>query len=369
VLVDSVFAVPGTLGRSPVAQIGQQEAYTAHVLYAFRIPIRTFETNSGVVDTLFADELDLVLRGDSVVTSPFTGTMRIGLVEVAPGAPRNWARAGFIDSVLTGLPAVEPDELAADTLVSGAALVGDRVQLDFDLVRARIAGYDSVRASGDSLDINVAVRFEGFTAPGRGFLELPLQNSSLVAQLIVFSVDRTVAVQTATPVRSRPVVEFDPMYDPGTKVVVSDGFRLHTFLKFAPLRRVLPESALVFSAELVLTQVDTLDGFAFGTGPNLGVVVPSDTTQIFSDSTALRPIAFATPLTAIANTTVSIPVTPYIFDIQEGDVRDRGMILRVSNEGTKARHFEFYGSAAVDSLVRPRLRIVYGFPAEFEGAR
>jgi len=48
-------------------------------------------------------------------------------------------------------------------------------------------------------------------------------------------------------------------------------------------------------------------------------------------------------------------------------VPNRGMILRLSNEGTKARHFEFYGSAAADSTVRPRLRIVYSMPARFEG--
>ena len=46
---------------------------------------------------------------------------------------------------------------------------------------------------------------------------------------------------------------------------------------------------------------------------------------------------------------------------------NRGMILRLSNEGTKARHFEFYGTGAANAAVRPRLRIVYGMPARFEG--
>ncbi|MFQ5600729.1 MAG: hypothetical protein ACE5G2_09245 [Candidatus Krumholzibacteriia bacterium] len=48
-------------------------------------------------------------------------------------------------------------------------------------------------------------------------------------------------------------------------------------------------------------------------------------------------------------------------------VEHHGMLLRLSNEGTKARHFEFYGSAEPDSALRPRVRIIYGMPADFEG--
>jgi hypothetical protein len=62
---------------------------------------------------------------------------------------------------------------------------------------------------------------------------------------------------------------------------------------------------------------------------------------------------------------VVIPVTEYLFDEQEGNVVNRGMILRLSNEGTKARHFEFYGPLATDAAKRPRLRILYGMPADF----
>ena len=365
---DTVFAIPGSLGRAEQGQVGRQLAYTSHVLYAFRFPSRIFEDNAGVTDTLFADELHFVLRTDSLTVAPFTGTMRIGVQEVAPGAPREWARTGRIDSVLAALPQLETEALTADTLVAGSELADDAVRFDFLLNRAAIAGYDSVRASGDSLDINLAVVCEGFVAPGAGFLELPLRDLDRLAQVVVFSNDRVVAIQSPTPFRSRPVVEYDSTYALGDKLAVSDGFRLHTFLQFAPLRRVLPDSALVFAAELVLTQVDTLDGESFSSGlVNLGVVVPVDTTQIFGQATALRPIAFAAPLSAVPGTSIVIPVTPYIFDIQEGNVPNRGMILRLSNEGTKVRHFEFYGGAAADSTRRPRLRLVYGFPSGFEG--
>jgi hypothetical protein len=59
-------------------------------------------------------------------------------------------------------------------------------------------------------------------------------------------------------------------------------------------------------------------------------------------------------------------VTPYFFDIQEGTVPDRGMILRLANEGTKVRHFEFYGGPAALNQ-RPQLYIVYSMPSQFEG--
>jgi hypothetical protein len=354
-----------------VGQLGRQGASTAHILYAFRIPSRFLEASGAVVDTLFADELDLNLETDSLSAAPFTGAMRVRLLEVAPGAPRGWARASFIDSTLSQLPATDPDALAPDTVIAGAALARSIARVHFDLVPARIAGFDSVRVRGDSLDVNVVVEFESFATPGQGFLELPLADTAgrRRGHLVVFSNDRPdVAVLTAAPVRSRPLVELDAAYSPGTKVVVSDGVRLHTYLKFPPLRQAVPDSALVFAAELVLTQVDTLDGRAFGAGTHLGVVVPTDTSQIFSDATARRPVAFRAPLAAAPNSEVAILVTPYLFDIQEGNVPDRGMILRVSDEGIKARQFEFYGGAAAPAL-RPRLRIVWGVPADFAGGR
>ena len=64
-------------------------------------------------------------------------------------------------------------------------------------------------------------------------------------------------------------------------------------------------------------------------------------------------------------TTVTVTVTPYFFDQQEGRIPNRGMVLALPNEGTRIRHYEFYGaSAPVDR--RPFMRIVYGFPAPFE---
>jgi hypothetical protein len=365
---DTVFAIPGSLGRAEVGQVGRRAPYTSHVLYAFRFPSWVLENNAGVTDTLRADELHFVLRMDSLTVAPFTGTMRIGVQEVAPGPPRDWARTGRIDSLLVALPQLDLAPVTPDTLLVASELAGDAVRLDFRLATAAIAGYDSVLARGDSLDIHLAVLFEGFVAAGKGFLDLPLRNPDRLAQVVVFSQDRVVAIQSPTPFRSRPVVEFDSTFAFGDKIAVSDGFRQHTFLRFAPLRRILPDSALVFAAELVLTQVDTLDGDSFSSGlVSLGVVVPNDTTQIFSQATALRPIAFATALNPVPNTSVVVPVTPYIFDIQEGNVPDRGMILRLSNEGTRVRHFEFYGGAAPDSTRRPRLRLIYGFPAGFEG--
>ena len=66
---------------------------------------------------------------------------------------------------------------------------------------------------------------------------------------------------------------------------------------------------------------------------------------------------------------VTINVIEYLFDQQEGDVPNHGMLLRVSNEGTKARHFEFFGGADPDPARRPRIRIAYGLPADFGGGQ
>jgi hypothetical protein len=368
VRTDSVFALPGSLGRSTVGQIGQQFPYTSGLLVAFRIPTRTFAANHGSVDTLHVDELNLVFATDSLLVAPFTGTMTIGVQEVAPAA-RGWAAAAFVDSLLLHVPTLEPEAIAADTLLAGSSLANHPGKFTFKLRPSFLAGWDSVRTRGDSLNVNLVVKFRNFAGPGRGFLEIPLRTrvGTLAGTLNGFSAASNTAIVSAAPVRSRPVVEFDPSYSPGTKLVVSDGYRMHTYLRFASLRTApLPESALVYRADLILTQVDTLTGTSFGTTPSFGAVIPADTVKIYRDSTALRGLAFKTLLVAVPGAHTTLAVTPYVFDIQEKHVPDLGMILRLSNEGSKVRHFEFYGSAALDPLVRPRLRIVYSLPARFE---
>jgi hypothetical protein len=169
------------------------------------------------------------------------------------------------------------------------------------------------------------------------------------------------------PRRRRSVVEIDSFYTAGTNLAVSDGFRLHAFVQFDSLRNVLPDSALVYLAELVLTQVHSPNSnFTSGTGENrLGVIVP-DSLPFTTKSTNERRISFRSSIVPLGGTTVTMTVTPYLFDQQEGNVPNRGMILALEEEGTRIRHFEFYGAAAPDTL-RPRLRLVYGFPAPFEG--
>lgn len=378
VTADSVFHIAGTLGRSPTAQIGREFAYTSHVLLAFKVPAFLLETVDGAVDTLRAEDFRLTFQTDSLSAQPFTGVMRLGLREVTSGF-RGWTRSALLDSVVL-LPPVEPDALAPDTLVAGAGLLNHAGRFTFALDENRIAGWDTIATPGDSVELNVAVQLLSFATAGRGFLEFPFRDASDVSrfQLNGFHPDRSTAVVTGVPVRVRDVVEFDSSYNPGTKVVVSDGHRLHTYLKFkdlrlvdpATLRPAVPESALIHLAELILTQVDTTAGTSFGTAQQIGAVVPTDTTKVFTDSTAARGLAFtATLLAPVPGAQVAINITPYVFDQQEGQVPNRGIILRLSNEGTKARHFEFYGSAAPDSSVRPRLRILYSLPARFEGGR
>jgi hypothetical protein len=382
VFKDSTFEIPGSMGRAPVAQIGQQISYTSHALYAFRIPTRVIEMVDGVPDTLFADEITLLLKSDSLTAAPFTGAMRLRLLEIAPGAARGWTRASFIDSALVEVPDTELVPLAPDVLVVGADLANDTAELEFDLATAQIAGFDSARARGDSVEINVVVRFEGFTAPGKGFLTLPRVDSAgrLRGNVNVFSNDRESAIVTAIPFRSRPVVEYSATCPTAGELAISDGFRLHTYLQFAPVRSVLADSALVFLAELVLTQADTAGCAAFSNAEtDLQIVVPADTTMIYAEATASRPTSFRGPLAAVPGTPVSVVVTPYIFDLQEGNLvspdsarvhlSNPHLILRVSAEGTLTRHFQFHGAAAADSTLRPYLRIVYGYPTGFGGGR
>lgn len=358
---DTVYAQPAWLDQTPLGQVGSRFPYTAHVLYAFQVPTRVVQG----ADTFRLDTANLVLRADSLLAAPFTGSMRLGLLEVAPSA-RGW-RA---DSLMNELPALEPDELAPDTVLTGSALANHALRLTFALRLSRVADYQAVRDTGGTLEVNVALRFEGFDPGGRGFLELPFRDTagSETAQLIGFSNEQTAAIAAVVPAKRRALVDFDETYTPGTKLAVSDGYRLHSYLRFGPFRGPgrLPDSALVHLAELVLTQVDSLDGTSFGSGPQLGVIVPRDTDSLYTINENRRALAFSAALVALPRTQVTIPVTAYAFDVQEGTVPDRGLILRLSNEGTKARHFEFYGGAAADSL-RPRLRLVFSLPAPFEG--
>jgi hypothetical protein len=354
---DTTFAVPVSMGRSPVVQIGAQYPYRSHILYEFQLP--GFVVSGA--DTLRLDTATLHIHTDSMVTAPFNGLMRIGLQEVAESA-KGWSADSLLDSALVELPPLDPEPVARDTVVDGAKLENASTNLEFTLDLAKIAHYDSVRTHGGTLVVSLALVFRDYELDGKGFLILPQRD-----QLIAFSNDQVEAITTVGPTRRRSVVELDPGYSPGEKLVVSDGYRFHSHVQFDSLRHFLPDSALVFLADLVLTQVDSLEGQSFGIGPDIGVIVP-DTTDFTNAVTNRRTIAFRGSVTPVYGTTVTIPVTAYIFDQQEGNVSNRGMLLVLPVEGTQVRHFEFYGSAAPDSL-RPRLRIVWGFPAPFEGGK
>jgi hypothetical protein len=362
VAVDTVFHIPVVLGRSPVAQLGHQLAYSAHVLLAYDIPTRVVDGT----DTLRLDTAQLVVKIDSLGAAPFTGSMRLRLREVA-GSARDWSP----DSLRAVLPPLQEPPLAPDTVLAGSALANRPVTLTFDVDLQSVDGFDGARAAGTPLAVNVALQFVDFPAPGEGFLEFPFRTASgtHAAQLLGFENGVTNAIATVDPVRQMPVVTFGS-YDPGTKLVASDGHPLHSWLRFAPLRDHLPDSALVHVAELVLTPVEPAAGTHFGAAQQLGIVVPANRDSLFTRNTNRRALAFSTVFAGITPgapiTPVVIAVTPYVFDLQEGTVEDNGMILRLSNEGTKVRHFEFHGGQAPLD-VRPRLRIVYSVPARFEG--
>jgi len=365
VQTDSVYPIPVSLGLSPRAQLGRQGPYTAHVFYDFQVP--TLKVTG--TDTLRLDVAQIIIKTDSFPQAPFTGSMRLALREVAPSS-RFWTQDSMVNRAFPK-PAVEPDALAPDVVVVGAASANHVVTITFPVLLSRIAGYDSVRAAGGTLAVNVGVLLQSFDTPGQGFLEYlyaPL-GKPLSAQFHG-QANGDVADMTAVgAAHHRTFVDFDSLsYNPGTKLVVSDGYRLHSFLKFASVRTVLPDSALVYRAELLLTQVDTLTGRSFGDAQSFGVVVPNDTTPgaEFSKKQNELPVSFKSLLSVAPGVTSVIPVTPYVFDQQENHVSNRGLILKLTNEGTKVRHFEFYGAAAADSI-GPRLRIYYGYPAQFEG--
>lgn len=364
---DSVYAVPVSTGRSGVAQVGSQIAYRAHVLYDFKIPTRTV-TGS---DTLHLDEATLNIRTDSLLAAPFTGSMRLRLQEVTVKG-RWWAERSAIDRPINRLPELRPGRVARDTVLVGSALANRAARLAFQLNLPAIAGYDSVRARGDTLNVNVALLFESFVDPGQGFLRYTFVDATgaEASKLNGFAAGEVTAMATVNPTRRRMVAEFDTTYAMQGKLVVSDGYRLHTYFKFPNLRTVLADSALIYSAELVLTQTDSLDGTSFGVADKLGVIVPRDlTVSVYSKIANIQTPSFTGALTPGAGNSTTLNVTAYVLDQQETPLANRGFILALSAEGTEIRHFEFYGSAAADSLRRPSLRIIYGFPAQFEGGQ
>jgi hypothetical protein len=347
---DSVFLIPVSLGASGRGQLGTQGAYTTHVLYNFFVPT-TFEDSIALSAGRVG--IDMTQVGEF-----FSGTMRIALREIAPEA-RDWS----IDSVLTGVPELTDAIIAAPETLRSEDL-GEGARLEFIIDLAQLADFDSVMANEDSLlEVNVALLFDGFESGGPGFVEYPYLDASNI-ETASFNATYDDVIELVVPDRRLTVVEFDTTYSPGTNLVASDGWRLHSFINFADVSTVLPESAFVERADLILVQADF-----FGWLREFGVMVPSDSvlidsTLVFSEAENTRALAFSTSIPA-ADGTLKIEVTRYLFDQQEGSVVNRGMLLRLSNEGTSARHFEFYGPRDAMPERRPRIQIIYGLPADF----
>jgi hypothetical protein len=337
--------------------VGQLGPYTSSVLYAMKFP--TFTVDEG--DTFRLDRgsfsIDLAATlGDA----RFTGVMNVGLGEVQPDQ-RGW----LPDSIRGQLPDLTGAMVARDTTVDASSFDSDTGLL-FNLNLSNLADFDSVRASGDSLEFNVAVLLRSFASGEPGFLEYPFANG--VVQTAVFngfSNDQpSGAILTANPLKRVTVVAFDSTYSVGTNWACSDGYRLHTWVLFDSLSTVLPAKAFVQRADFVFTQVDSA-GLIFGNGPSIGVMIPSDTSLVYTEAQNQLGLSFSTRLDKLPGSQVSLNVTAYLLDQQEGSVPNTGMILRLSNEGTKARHFEFFGSQASDPAHRPRVRIIYGMPTDF----
>src|SRR5262245_29319411 len=335
VLQDSVFYVPLSLAASPTGQIGRQGPYTAHVLYDFLVP--SFVVDQG--DTLPLDSANLTV---TLLTAPlYTGTMLVALHEVALEG-RHWATDPDT-TVIAVLPPLLPASPAPpDSVKGGASDAKMTFTLDlhslagYDSVIANIATHDSLKvATHDTLDVNVALTFAGFPDGGRGFVEFSytlvtgpagtFNGNYKVPGSIVEPV-----THTTNPKKHRTVVEFDSTYSPGSNLVVSDGYRLHTYLKMGDLSAlpdsVLSDSAEVVQAELILVQATRTDTI-FGVGPQIGVIVPKDTTQIYGKAENNRVPGFSANLVPDPEAEVIIPVTAYFFDQQEKNVTNRGMLL------------------------------------------
>ena len=144
----------------------------------------------------------------------------------------------------------------------------DDDKLFFELDLGSFTDYDSVRVSGDSLEVNVTLMFNGFDSGAPGFLEYPHGSTTPSATFNGFSDEQpTGAIFTANPLRQLMVVEYDSTYSSGNRFVVSDGHRTHTWVVFADVSTVLPEQAFVTRADFVLTQADSTVGLSFGVGP------------------------------------------------------------------------------------------------------
>lgn len=357
-VIDTVFPIPVSLGNSPTAQIGQHGPYTTHVLYAMKFP--TFTVDDG--DTFRLDTASFSVElATTLGDAPFTGVLNVGLGEVQADQ-RDWSP----DSVIVRLPDLTPAMVARDTTID-AVTFDDDTKLFFDLNLSNLADFDSVRAAGDSLEFNVALVFRSFASGEPGFLEYPYLNGVVPAAIFNgFSDDvPSGTILTANPSKRVTVVEFDSTYSTGTNWATSDGYRLHTWVLFDSVSTVLPPGAFVHRADFVITQVDSASGLIFGAGPSVGVMIPSDTTQVFSEAQNTLGLSFTATLENLPGSQVSLNITAYMLDQQEGTVPNTGMILRLSNEGTKARHYEYFGSQTADVARRPVVRIIYGVPSDF----
>lgn len=381
VVQDSVFYIPISLAASPTGQIGRQGPYTSHVLYDFLVP--SFIVDKG--DTLLLESADLVVELGSAPL--YTGKMLVDLHEVAPDG-RHWATDPDT-TVITALPPLLPSSPAPPDTVTGGKTTKLSFTLDlhslasFDTVIAHVAAHVRVDAN-DTLDVNVALPFASFIEGGPGFVEFSYNRVTVPAGTFIGSYKEPGSIveplsHTTNPKKRRTVVEFDPAYSPGTNLVVSDGHRMHTYLKMADLSSlpdsILPNAAEIVRAELVLVQANRPDTI-FGVGPQIGVIVPKDTTQIYTPAENNRAPGFSAALAAHPDSEVTIPVTAYFFDQQEKNVTNRGMLLslgvliqgaRFSSEGNRARHFEFHGGHDPDPAKRPRVRLIYGMPPTFGG--
>ena len=377
VVQDSVFYVPISLAASPTGQIGRQGPYTAHVLYDFLVP--SFVIDQG--DTLLLDSANLTVI---LLTAPvYTGTMLVELRQVAPDG-RHWSTDPDTTVITVLPPLLAGSPAPPDSVKGGASTTKLTFALDlhglagYDSVIANVATHDSLKvATHDTLQVNVALTFAGFPAGGPGFVEFSY--NQITGATGTFngnykepgSIIEPVA-HTTNPKKHRTVVEFDSTYSPGMNLVVSDGYRLHSYLKMGDLSAlpdsILPDSAEVVQAELILVQATRPDTI-FGVGPQIGVIVPKDTTQIYGKAENNRVPGFSANLAPDPEAEVVIQVTAYFFDQQEGNVTNRGMLLRLSNEGTRARHFEFHGGHDPDPAKRPRVRLIYGMPPTFGEGR
>lgn len=365
-LMDTVFPVPVALGKSPVGQVGQRIGYTAHVLYAFQVPTRSADG-----DSLDALRLVIQVAKDSTGTTPQFETMRLRLREVAPEA-REWTQ----DSVLVALPETLATALAPDVVLDGDDFVKqdaadtDPASFTFNLKLDQLSGYASAFAAGESLDVNVALIFAGLEGGAPGFLEIPYgSRTSTTAKLIGDSeADPANAIFSLGPERRVTVVAFDNSFPIGTNFLVSDGYRQHTYVRMTSPRELLPESAIVLHAELILTQVEGGDGSVFGRGlTRVGVMAPTDTTMLYSVEQNTLALEGATELLPSPGANIGIVITRLVTDAHNGKSANLDILLRLANEGTKVRHYEFYGARDPDPARRPLVRVIWGLPSDFGG--